>query len=73
MASGSEVTTVIGSEVELPYGYARTYSGRISGVTEPGELSVHYPFPVKDLVFKVSSWGGGLVAGAGKLVGGQFR
>ena len=29
--------------------------------------------PLKDLVFKVSSWGGGLVAGAGKLVGGQFR
>ena len=36
---------------DLPYGYAVTYSGRISGVTEPGELSVHYPFPVKDLVF----------------------
>jgi hypothetical protein len=34
----------------LPYGYAQTLSGRISGVTEPGELSVHYPFPVKDLV-----------------------
>ncbi|GAB4822891.1 hypothetical protein N2152v2_009937 [Parachlorella kessleri] len=28
--------------------------------------------PTKDLVFKVSSWGGGLVAGAGKLVGGKF-
>jgi len=27
-----------------------TTSGRISGVTEPGELSVHYPFPLKDLV-----------------------
>jgi hypothetical protein len=35
----------------LPRGFAQTYSGRISGVTEPGELSVHYPFPVKDLVF----------------------
>lgn len=34
----------------LPYGYALTSSGRISGVTEPGELSVHYPFRVKDLV-----------------------
>jgi hypothetical protein len=34
----------------LPVGYAVTNSGRISGVTEPGELSVHYPFPVKDLV-----------------------
>ena len=35
---------------DLPYGYAITSSGRVSGVTEPGELSVHYPFPVKDLV-----------------------
>jgi hypothetical protein len=34
----------------LPYGYAQTLSGRISGVTEPGALSVHYPFPIKDLV-----------------------
>nr|WP_208411210.1 DUF5130 domain-containing protein [Mycolicibacterium fluoranthenivorans] len=38
------------TDVDLPYGYALTYSGRISGVTEPGELSVHYPFPTKDLV-----------------------
>ncbi|OBB86457.1 DUF5130 domain-containing protein [Mycolicibacterium peregrinum] len=36
--------------MDLPYGYALTYSGRISGVTEPGELSVHYPFPTMDLV-----------------------
>lgn len=36
--------------LELPYGYALTSSGRISGVTEPGELSVHYPFSTKDLV-----------------------
>jgi hypothetical protein len=37
-------------ELELPYGSAITTSGRISGVTEPGALSVHYPFPTKDLV-----------------------
>jgi hypothetical protein len=49
VASGSEVATT-SKEVDLPYGYALTYSGRISGVTEPGELSVHYPFPTKDLV-----------------------
>ncbi|WP_111512615.1 DUF5130 domain-containing protein [Mycobacterium kyogaense] len=35
---------------ELPYGSVVTASGRISGVTEPGELSVHYPFPTRDLV-----------------------
>ena len=35
---------------ELPKGFALTSSGRISGVTEPGELSVHYPFPIRDLV-----------------------
>jgi hypothetical protein len=34
----------------LPEGSVVTTSGRISGVTEPGELSVHYPFPIKDLV-----------------------
>ncbi|WP_166905473.1 DUF5130 domain-containing protein [Mycobacterium sp. DL440] len=51
MASG-EVTTATraSSDLDLPYGYALTYSGRISGVTEPGELSVHYPFPTMDLV-----------------------
>lgn len=49
MASGSEVAKT-GSDVALPYGYALTSSGRISGVTEPGELSVHYPFPTMDLV-----------------------
>lgn len=35
---------------ELPYGSVVTASGRVSGVTEPGELSVHYPFPTRDLV-----------------------
>ena len=49
MASGSDLVKPT-SEVDLPYGYALTLSGRVSGVTEPGELSVHYPFPVKDLV-----------------------
>ena len=50
MASG-EVSRVTSTELaELPYGSAITSSGRISGVTEPGELSVHYPFPTKELV-----------------------
>jgi hypothetical protein len=35
---------------ELPRGFVVTSSGRISGVTEPGTLSVDYPFPTKDLV-----------------------
>jgi hypothetical protein len=35
---------------ELPSGSVVTTSGRISGVTEPGEVSVHYPFAIKDLV-----------------------
>lgn len=52
MASGSHTSDVAGTVtgVDLPYGYALTSSGRISAVTEPGELSVHYPFSVKDLV-----------------------
>ncbi|BBX30332.1 DUF5130 domain-containing protein [Mycolicibacterium alvei] len=49
MAHG-EVSTLATSDLDLPYGYALTSSGRISGVTEPGEMSVHYPFPTMDLV-----------------------
>ena len=48
MASGELVKTT--DSAVLPYGYAVTSSGRVSGVIEPGELSVHYPFPVRDLV-----------------------
>ena len=47
MAHG-EVATI--EPTELPRGWALTTSGRLSGVTEPGELSVQYPFPIKDLV-----------------------
>ena len=46
MASG-EVATI--EPADLPVGSVITASGRISGVTEPGELSVQYPFPIKDL------------------------
>ncbi len=47
MVSG-DVATVV--PAQLPYGWAITSSGRISKVTEPGELSLHYPFPIQDLV-----------------------
>lgn len=47
MARGEVATIEPG---ELPKGSVITTSGRISGVTEPGELSVHYPFPTGDLV-----------------------
>ncbi|WNG80361.1 DUF5130 domain-containing protein [Mycobacterium sp. ITM-2016-00316] len=50
MASGSHELATTRTDLDLPYGYALTSSGRISGVTEPGELSVHYPFSTKDLV-----------------------
>jgi Domain of unknown function (DUF5130) len=43
-----ELATIAPSE--LPKGSVITTSGRISGVTEPGELSMHYPFPTIDLV-----------------------
>ena len=43
-----EVATI--QPAELPNGSVITTSGRISGVTEPGEASVHYPFPIRDLV-----------------------
>lgn len=47
MASG-DIATVEASS--LPRGTVITSSGRISSVTEPGELSVDYPFPTMDLV-----------------------
>ena len=47
MASG-EVATV--QPAELPAGWVVTSSGRISKVTQPGDVSVHYPFPTMDLV-----------------------
>jgi len=50
VASGDVVTTRSAELAELPRGWVVTNSGRLSGVTEPGELSVHYPFPVTDLV-----------------------
>jgi hypothetical protein len=47
VASGEVATRV---PAELPRGFVVTSSGRISGVTEPGEVSVTYPFSVNDLV-----------------------
>ena len=47
MARG-DVATI--EPAELPRGWVVTTSGRVSGVTEPGELSVDYPFPIEDLV-----------------------
>ncbi|OBH12269.1 DUF5130 domain-containing protein [Mycobacterium sp. E1747] len=47
MARG-EVATI--EPDELPNGWVITTSGRLSGVTEPGGLSVHFPFSIKDLV-----------------------
>lgn len=47
MAHG-EIATI--EPTDLPWGWVQTTSGRLSGVTEPGEVSSHYPFPIKDLV-----------------------
>jgi hypothetical protein len=46
--AAGEVATI--EPTQLPSGWVVTASGRISGVTEPGDVSVHYPFPIKDLV-----------------------
>ena len=51
MASGDHATqvAVIDSD-SLPYGWAVTSSGRLSGVVEPGTLSETYPFSIKERV-----------------------
>jgi Domain of unknown function (DUF5130) len=51
VASGEVATVAPAGLAKLPRGFVVTTSGRISGVTEPGEVSVTYPFPVKDLCF----------------------
>jgi hypothetical protein len=51
VASGKHSTELAPIDPDsLPYGWAVTSSGRISGVTEPGELSEDYPFSVEDRV-----------------------
>jgi Domain of unknown function (DUF5130) len=51
VASGEHASALATLDpAKLPTGWVVTSSGRLSGVTEPGELSVHYPFPIKDLV-----------------------
>lgn len=50
MASGEVATVGSSALAELPHGFVVTSSGRVSGVSEPGDLSVHYPFSTKDLV-----------------------
>jgi len=51
VASGDHGGAVATVDAEnLPKGWGVTTSGRLSGVTEPGVLSVQYPFPTKDLV-----------------------
>ena len=47
MASGE---LAVREPAKLPSGFVVTSSGRISGVTEPGALSVDYPFPTMELV-----------------------
>jgi hypothetical protein len=51
VASGDHATqvAVIDSD-SLPYGWAVTSSGRLSGVVEPGALSETYPFSIKERV-----------------------
>ncbi|RWA16161.1 DUF5130 family protein [Mycolicibacterium brumae] len=49
MASGSPVATTR-SDVDLPYGSALTYSGRISAVKEPDVPGQLYPISIKERV-----------------------
>lgn len=51
VAHGNPGSTVVGAHSDdLPMGWALTSSGRLSGVTQPGDISRAYPFAVKDLV-----------------------
>lgn len=50
MAGGEHKSVVYVDPESLPAGWAVTSSGRLSGVTEPGEPSETYPFSIKDRV-----------------------
>lgn len=51
MGSGDHGGSVAAIDpAKLPYGFAVTSSGRVSGVAEPGVLPSQIPFPIKDLV-----------------------
>jgi hypothetical protein len=50
VASGDHGTLVHVDPDSLPYGWAVTSSGRVSGVTEPGEVSETFPFSIDDRV-----------------------
>jgi len=50
VAGGEHTSIATVDPASLPRGWAVTSSGRISGVTEPGETSETYPFSIKDRV-----------------------
>lgn len=50
MAGGEHTSVAQVDPGSLPYGWVVTSSGRLSGVTEPGELSETYPFSINDRV-----------------------
>jgi Domain of unknown function (DUF5130) len=50
VAGGKHETVAYVDPESLPYGWVLTSSGRLSGVTEPGDLSETYPFSIKDRV-----------------------
>lgn len=50
MAGGEHTTVAYVDPASLPNGWAVTSSGRLSGVTEPGDLSETYPFSIPDRV-----------------------
>ncbi len=49
MAGGSHSAVAHVDAANLPLGWAVTSSGRLSGVTQPGELSQPHPFPIAEL------------------------
>ena len=49
MAGGEHAVATV-DPASLPRGFVVTSSGRVSGVTEPGEFSESYPFSISDRV-----------------------
>jgi hypothetical protein len=49
VAGGSHTAVARYDTSDLPVGWAVTSSGRLSGVTQPDQLSLPYPFPIADL------------------------
>ncbi|GAB4822890.1 hypothetical protein N2152v2_009936 [Parachlorella kessleri] len=65
---GAATPTLVGTSVEIQ----AVDATQAQTITQFAMVRNEVAAPAKDVVFRLTAWGGGLVAGAGKLASGQF-